>query len=164
MRKTALLAPIGALAMLLVLALAGCGSSSSAGSGSSGTATTSQATANAAFCASLDHLEAAAANLKSLDPKDTTINQLTAAAAELGAAWKDFTAAAKGASGVSTTAISDAWDGVTAAAKDLPGSGKTPSEAVQSMKDALVPLKQAADDLKPQCAGVSSTTGTTTGS
>ena len=162
MRKSALLSTIGALLTLLVLALAGCGSSSSAGSSPGTGATTSQSTANAAFCASLGDLETATANVKSIDPKNTTVTQLTTAATQLGAAWTSVEASAKDATGVDTAALTDAWSGVKAATQNLQGSGTTPSAAAQTLKGAIAPLQQAADDLKPQCEGVT-TTGTTTG-
>ena len=70
-------------------------------------------------------------------------------------------AAAADAKDVDTSALSDSWDGVKTALAAIPGSGTSPSAAVESVTSALEPLQQAADDLKPQCEG-STTTGATT--
>ena len=95
MRKTVLLSSDRGAGGAARTRAHGCGSSSSGSSPSSAGATTSQATANAAFCSSLDQLETATANVKSLDPKNTTVTQLTTAATQLGAAWTNVKASAK---------------------------------------------------------------------
>ena len=153
MRRAALWWVLPAVAALIALVLAGCG-----GGGSepqAGPATTAQTTANSAFCADLAALKRAAGDLTGLDPKNTTVDQLALAAANLGAAWKRLRASAKDATGVDTAALADAWRGLLAQAKDLGGSGVSPAAAVESLKAAAIPLGKAADDLTPDCAAAS---------
>ncbi len=160
MRTAARLALITSLAVVLALVLAACGSSSSSG-GSGGGATTSQESANAAFCAGLADVRTAADAVTSLDPKNTTLTQLSTAMADLGTAWTSFAAAAASTKGVDHAALTDAWNGLKDAATALPGSGASPSEAVQSLQPHLAALEKAAEGLAPECEGAS-TTGTTT--
>jgi hypothetical protein len=160
MRTAARLAPIAALVIVLALGLAACGSSSS-GSGPSGGATTSQESANAAFCSSLADLKSAAGDLTSLDPANTTLTQLSTAVADLSTAWTSFSAEAGSTKGVDTAALTDAWNGLKDAAAAIPGSGDSPSEAIQSLKPHLTALQDALDGLAPECQGIA-TTGTTT--
>lgn len=161
MRRSTRGAGIGVVLAALALALGGCGDDSedaeTATPATTG-ATTSQAAADAAFCASLDDLEDAAGDLRSLDPANTTITQLTTAATGLGAAWADVRAAAGDARDIDSAALQDAWSGVSAVIQDLPGSGSTPSEAAQALADSLAPLEDAADELRPECDAVGTTT------
>ncbi len=160
MRRT-LLAPIGAVLAALALALGGCGDDADdaeTATPPAATSTTSQADADAALCASLDDLEAAAGDLRSLDPANTTLTQLTTAAMDLASAWADVRAAASDARAVDTTALTDAWDGVTAVIQDLPGSGQTPTQAVAALTDSLAPLEDAVDEVRPECDAAGTTT------
>jgi len=154
MRRPTRLIPLGALVALLALGLAGCGSSSTPAAGS----TTSQTSSNEAFCASLTEVQGATADLKALDPTNTTLTEVATKAANLLSAGTGLLAAAKDDVSIDKTALSQAWDNVKAAIKDIPGSGQSASQAVASLKTALQPLDQAASDLKPNCDG----TGTTT--
>ena len=160
MRRPALLIPLGALLVLLALGLAGCGDDSTSEADATTSQTTSQTDSNAAFCASLTELEDATDDLKALDPTATTITELTTTATNLVTAATGVLTAAKDDVSIDTAALSQAWDNVTTAIGDIPGSGQSASQAVNSLKTALEPLEQAADDLRPNCEDGG--TGTTT--
>ena len=141
--------------VLLALGLAGCGDDSTSEAGS----TTSQTDSNAAFCASLTDLENATDDLKALDPTGTTLTTLTTTAANVLTAGTGVLSAAKDDVSIDTASLSQAWDNVTTAIRDIPGSGRSAGEAVDSLQTALEPLEQAADDLKPNCERTGTTTG-----
>lgn len=149
-----------ALLVALVVGLAGCGGDDDATSAAP-PATTSQSTANEAFCASLDDLGTAAADLKALDPSSTSLDQLSSTVAAIGTAWTAVENAAKDAKGVNTSALSDAWNGVRAATRNLAGSGSV-SAAAKSVEDSLAPLEQAVRDLRPECGSTTDASGSTT--
>lgn len=154
MRRPARLIPLGALVVLLALGLAGCGSDSTPAAGS----TTSQTSSNEAFCASLTDVQDAATGLKALDPTNTTLTELATKATSLLTAGTGLLSAAKDDVSIDTAALGQAWDNVKTAITDIPGSGQSASQAVESLKTALEPLDQATSDLRPNC----DETGTTT--
>ncbi len=140
--------------VILALGLAACGSDSAPVAGSS----TSPSSSNEAVCASRADLQDAFADLRALDPTNTTLGRLTTTSANLLTAGAALLSAAKDDVSIDTTALSQAWDSAKAAIRDIPGSGQSARQALESLKDSLEPLDQAVSNLRANCDGGAGTT------
>ena len=148
MVRNALVVLIVALATGIGLVVAGCGSSNN----------NTQTSANAAFCTSLASFDQQKNQFESTVKSGPTKSQVQAAYGTLKTSFDDTTAAAKNAKNVSTDALQSAWDGLTSAVQGVT-SASSLQAGLTAVKNALVPLDQAVNDLKPNCE---TTTGTST--
>jgi hypothetical protein len=132
----------------IAVGVAGCGGGSSA---------TTQTADDQAVCESAAGVQQAAKQITALDPKNTTVSQLTAATTSLASSVKDLGATAKGAASDDKAALQSAAAGLTSAVKGF--GGQSVSEDVQDVKAAIPPVQQAVKGVAPNCT----TSGTATG-
>ncbi len=149
MRRVVLSLALATTLGLIAVGVAGCGGGSSA---------TTQTADDQAVCESAVGVQQAAKQITALDPKNTTVSQLTAATTSLASSVKDLGATAKGAAADDRAALQSAAAGLTSAVKGF-GGGQTVSEDLQSVKAAIPPVQQAVKGVAPNCT----TSGTATG-
>jgi hypothetical protein len=124
-------------AVLLVTACAACGGSKS--SNGTTTGTTTQTAAKQTFCTDVSNFETSANNLKNLDPKNTTITQLTTSATNLVNDGKAVVSSGKDLAGVNAGALQSSLKGLETAVKNIPSSGSVQAgvEGVQTAANAV---------------------------
>ena len=118
---------------------------------------------NQEVCASAADVRQAADALRGLDPANTTLTQLEAGASDLESAVSGLTAAASDASSADREAFASAADELRSAAQaavQAIAAGGSPQQELAAVRDAAVPLEEAADALGPDCPDGG---GTTTG-
>jgi hypothetical protein len=145
-----------------LLATAACGSSSSSTTKSSTTSTSSQTAANAQLCSAASGLQSAISGMNGLT-SSTSITQFASATGGVATAWAALQTAAAAAKGIDTTKLGNAVNTFESTMQSLPGKGLSFSQDIQSAKAAIVPVKQAAKSIAPNC-GTTSTTSTSSGS
>lgn len=155
MPKFAALLCVTALTGGVALGLAGCGSDSAEGT----TTTANQAVADAAFCSSLDGVQAAVDDVRSLNSDNVSVAKVTEAASGLTTALADVTAASKDAVSVDTDALLSSFTQLKNDLLAIPGSGQGLSAGLASAKEAIVPVEEALQDLTPNCESGGTTTG-----
>lgn len=162
MPKFAALLCVTALAGAAALGLAGCGSDDGEGTTTTASAptATNQATSNAAFCSSLDDVQAAVDDVKGLNSDNISIAKVTEVATGLTTALAELTTASKDAVEVDSSELQSSFTQLKDDLLAIPGSGQGLSAGLASAKEALVPVEQALEDLKPDCeSGGTTTTG-----
>lgn len=163
MRRLVALTCVVAVAGGLGLGLSGCGDDDSSGSSTeaaSTSAATTQDQANAAFCASLVDVQAAVTDVKNLDPSTVSVSSLTDTVTTLTTALSQLSAGAKDAVGIDSSELQSAFTQLKDDLAAIPGSGQGLSAGIASAKEALTPVEDALEDVKPDCP---TTGGTTTG-
>src|SRR5262245_60944273 len=123
--------PTAALLTALVLALAALGLVG-CGGGDEGT---TQTAANEAICQNVADVQSAANAVTSLDPQNTTVNQLKSATSSLTSAVQGLTAATTDASSEARNELQGSVDDLKSAVKNI-GSGESVSQGVESAQAA----------------------------